>query len=428
MPETGGLTLVLLTAQNSNKMGKPSSILHLLPMEVLAFLSICPFIFLNQRSTPHVYWTGLAALLNFKTATEKFVELQDRECLQFVLENLKGGEVMRVLFEINSLQDEDYVPLDVQFLHLSKFRLLSAGLGQDGAGLFGEMLLNLVFVLKFKLLNFENSDSFEERGEIAAKLLPEIVLDVKTKKLSLNYLPILSCQSPQGVGQEAKTKKSVRKRLFSESRDEQDLASPQPRRLSVESEPPKKRFLSQALFDSEQKTRGPLTKEATVDTIQDSKIWTPPYEKVERPATSSLNTPTVETSALKNLTPLEEFDILEACASLFSDSAFLEPQAKGDQGRPKPKPSSPVCTDPLEHTQLSEDPPTENDAFVQLAQTPPTPTNAGPEDSDQSAPSAEQATEQQPLIGRQNFDITVRNQERTVTISTQNVAFTIRFE
>ena len=287
VPRTGGLTFIMVTSFNNKTSGRPSTMVHLRPVEVMAFLSVAPYFFINQKWGSHAFWTTLAALMNFSTCTQKWLETADAGGLEFVLGKLKEGDIINLLCAIHAPHDEDFVPLCLETLRQPKFRLLTAGLGGSGNELFCEMWVNLIFLLKFRLVNFEARDTFTQKAEIVPQEVPRITQDAVDLSFRLDFPPA-----------------SLEQAASSGSVPEVEVVSPEKSKRSCSE------------VEGEADKNGSPAKRIRKDSscLQTPVFSCPPLD--------------TETDVL-DFTEDEDFDFVTACEALFNDTIFEDLPKEG---------------------------------------------------------------------------------------------------
>ena len=408
VPKTGGLTFILVTSFNCKTVGKPSTLIHLLPIEVLAFLSVTPYFFINQKGGSHAFWTILASLMNFKTVTQKWLETTEREGLEYVLTKLKVGDMVNLLCAINSTTDEDLVPLCLETLRHPKFRLLTAGLGNEGVDLFCDMWVNLIFLMKFKLVNFEAKDDFIHKAEIMPQSVPTIVKPVFGSTFKLDFPcgeksnSSLLCQTSGETEMEPRTHAVVR--------------AP-----SVSPEKPKRSYQGEPC-----KHESPAKKSKVVLQNADTFLQTPVFE----------GHPLGFEPGSFRLSDAEEFDVAAACEALFNDAVFDE----GAEQKTSPEiiERVPQISTDLKETEAaktpSKEPPPENVSFTQdpredsMSQC----SSIGSPSVFQFAQTPLQAVQEAVVIEaappKQHFDFYVNSEEKKVTVVTDSLSFSFHFQ
>ena len=170
--------------------GMKSTSVHFLPVELLAFLDIAPYLFTNREEDPHTFWTSTAALLTFRHVTEVSLTFRDIETLTEILELLKTKSSREVLWHVLDSQaiDEDLVDIDHEYLKSSHFRVENSKLKKEDESLFNKVLCCLTFHLRYKLVDFEEDDRFIKRAEVIFQEPPCMVYQSIENKWNAKYL------------------------------------------------------------------------------------------------------------------------------------------------------------------------------------------------------------------------------------------------
>lgn len=184
VPKNGGLNLALLTQYGEEKRGLPTTVIHLLPIEVMMVVDMLPYYFLNRSGPRHVFWTSMASVFNLKYWIEDSLENKNLKFLEFVLECLKDDKLKDLLADAANFPDKKYVDLDCFSLREKGFRVQDETVSVSD---FCQVLCNQIFLLKFKLVNWEGQDNFESKAEVVKREPPKIVYSYPNDKWCAKY-------------------------------------------------------------------------------------------------------------------------------------------------------------------------------------------------------------------------------------------------
>lgn len=191
MPKTGGLNLALLTQHGEEKKGLPSTVVHLLPMEVMMFVDMLPYYFLKRDKGPHTFWTSMAAVFNFKYWVEDGLDSRNTKFLDFVAECLNGLRLNEVLTDSATFPDKKFVDLDIDSLQTDSFQIHADCVKLSDLC---SLLCNHIFLLKFKLVNWAGEDNFGTKAEIVRRDPPKLVRNFPASKWFVQYEKIFDGQ------------------------------------------------------------------------------------------------------------------------------------------------------------------------------------------------------------------------------------------
>lgn len=172
VPKTGGLNLAVLTQYKGETKGLPTTVIHLLPIEVLLFVDMLPYYLINRQEGSHTFWTSLGAFLNLKFWLEDALDNQDEKFLTFVLNKLEGGDLGDLLADVAGLSEKKFVNLDVESLRDRKVVVHDEKVCPDK---FAKSVLNQIFYLKYKIVDWEGSDNFTTRAKVVIRQPPKRV-------------------------------------------------------------------------------------------------------------------------------------------------------------------------------------------------------------------------------------------------------------
>lgn len=162
----------------------PSTVIHLLPVEVLMVVDMLPYYLLNRGEGSHTFWTSMASVFNFKHWIEEALENQNLGLLDFALGCLKNASLNEMLADMATFPDTKYVDLDVETLRGRNFQTHDASVEIVDLC---HLLCNQIFLLKFKLLNWEGHDNFDVKAEVASREPPKMVYSYPRDKWQAVY-------------------------------------------------------------------------------------------------------------------------------------------------------------------------------------------------------------------------------------------------
>lgn len=176
--------MAVLNQQGDEKRGLPSTVIHLLPVEVLLFVDMLPYYLINRQDGKHTFWTSLAAILNLKYWIEDALEEKNVKLLTFVLNCLQRGSLKEVLADVATFPDQKHVNLDVQSLRHKKFSVNHAKVDVDN---FSMVICNLIFRLRYKLVDWEGRDNFSSHAKVLPREPPKPVFCVAKNAFVATY-------------------------------------------------------------------------------------------------------------------------------------------------------------------------------------------------------------------------------------------------
>jgi hypothetical protein len=191
VPPTGGLTMTALNQWGDEPpLGMKSTTVHFLPVELLAFLDVAPYLFLNRGEDPHAFWSATAVMMNFRNMTELALHYRELDTLTDVLRLLKTKPPRTVMVEAldAQAQDEDLASLDHDYIRSRGFNVESGLLREQDPTLFNQVLCCLTFHLRYKLVDFEEDDNFVKKAEVKFQETPCMVYISPENKWRVEYL------------------------------------------------------------------------------------------------------------------------------------------------------------------------------------------------------------------------------------------------
>lgn len=205
VPKNGGLNLAVVTHYEGESKGLPSTVIHLLPVEVMVFVDMLPYYFLNRGDTSHTFWTSLGAILNLKYWIEDGLDNKDEQFLTFVLNHLEGGNLHEVLADVATFVKKQFVQLDVESLCKRKFQIQDERVSEID---FCKLLLNQIFHLKYKLVDWEGTDNFLSPAQVVPREPPKIVYCI-TESVNKAVYDLGSLNNLDGVVKHGQTSTST---------------------------------------------------------------------------------------------------------------------------------------------------------------------------------------------------------------------------
>lgn len=171
-------------------LGMKSTSVHFLPVELLAFLDVAPYLFLNRGEDPHTFWTATAVMMALRNLVEVALNFRELDTLSDILELLKTKSPREVMVEAldASAQDEDLASLDHAYIRSPDFQVESGLLREHDPSLFNQVMCCLIFHLRYKLVDFEEDDNFIKRAEVVFQEPPCMVYNSPENKWRANYL------------------------------------------------------------------------------------------------------------------------------------------------------------------------------------------------------------------------------------------------
>lgn len=165
-----------------------STSVHFLPVELLAFLDIAPYLFLNRDEDPHTFWTATAGVMNLRHVAEVALKFRETDTLTELLTLLKTSTSREVI--AGGLEaaaaDEDLASIDTTLIGSPDFKPVTRHL-QDPHD-FNRLMCCLTFNLRYKLVDFEENDNFAKRAEVVFQEPPCVVYNSPESKWSAKYL------------------------------------------------------------------------------------------------------------------------------------------------------------------------------------------------------------------------------------------------
>jgi len=177
---------VVLSQYRGETRGMPSTIIHMLPVEVMLFVEMLPYYLLNRQDTKHTFWTSLAAILNFKYWAEDALETGNLKFLSFVVNCLKADNLNKLLVEVAALSDKSYVNLDTTSLKAEDFVVHDVEVAKED---FSKVLCNQIFLLKFKVVDWEGRDDYTNPAKVLPRDPPKIVFSYVRETYKAVYNP-----------------------------------------------------------------------------------------------------------------------------------------------------------------------------------------------------------------------------------------------
>lgn len=175
---SGGLTLTVVNSWKGEKpKGMKSTIIHFLPIELLAFLEIAPYLFLNKEDTAHTFWMAFGGMTNLLHEMDEALESKHVQQLNKIINMLKEEALSETLIYVSDdPANEDLAPVDVYTLSDSRFQpLADCILKEDGESEVKDMIVCLKMYMRYKLINFEDSDKFEKQADVAFQEPPLLI-------------------------------------------------------------------------------------------------------------------------------------------------------------------------------------------------------------------------------------------------------------
>lgn len=137
------------------KKGIPKKVLFLCPIEVLRLVDALPYCLINRHDGKHAFWTALGSIANLKDLLEKALEVRDCKFLGDCLTQLKAGRINQLLSSASKEAQKNHIPVDLRTLDSETFKVFDPIICKEK---FCELLLNQVFLLKYKLVVEEEKD------------------------------------------------------------------------------------------------------------------------------------------------------------------------------------------------------------------------------------------------------------------------------
>ena len=150
---SGGLTLTVVNSWKGEKpKGMKSTIIHFLPIELLAFLEIAPYLFLNKEDTAHTFWMAFGGMTNLLHEMDEALESKHVQQLNKIINMLKEEALSETLIYVSDdPANEDLAPVDVYTLSDSRFQpLADCILKEDGESEVKDMIVCLKMYMRYK--------------------------------------------------------------------------------------------------------------------------------------------------------------------------------------------------------------------------------------------------------------------------------------
>ena len=184
VPKNGGLHVAMLTQKGQETRGLPTTVIKMLPVEVMVFVDMIPYVFANRHHGKHIYWTSMAALVNYKKWIDASLETKDLDFLNQVLTCLKTKRFNDLIEGMLREGECEVIDFDIGALERANFLAHDETIKMEH---FNQALLNLVFELKFKLVGFEGRDDFAQRARVVPREPPKVVLHIMNGKYHATY-------------------------------------------------------------------------------------------------------------------------------------------------------------------------------------------------------------------------------------------------
>lgn len=153
-----------------------STSIHFLPIELLAFLDIAPYLFINREDTSHTFWMATSATMNLLHTIDEALEDRNVRTLNKILNRLKMEPFAEVLLAASDdPTDEDLAEVDLFTLNDKRFQPVAACLLKEDESYLNKVIVCLKFHLKYKLVDFEETDDFQKKAEIVFQEPPVMV-------------------------------------------------------------------------------------------------------------------------------------------------------------------------------------------------------------------------------------------------------------
>lgn len=196
VPKKGGLNLAALTQFNNETKGLPSTVIHMLPVEVFMFVDMLPYYLLNRHKGKHIFWTAMGAILNLKHWMEEGLEKEDKKFLSYVISSLKKDGINELLASAATYPNKTHVALDIDLLKEPRFQVHDQTVTTEK---FCQVLFNQLCYLKYKLVDWEGRDDFTVPAKAVWRLPPNPVYD-STQCCWLAVYPDREDESDDKVG------------------------------------------------------------------------------------------------------------------------------------------------------------------------------------------------------------------------------------
>ena len=184
VPKNGGLHVAMLTQKGQETRGLPTTVIKMLPVEVMVFVDMIPYVFANRHHGKHIFWTSMAALVNYKKWIDAALETKDLDFLNQVLTCLKTKRFNSIVETMVREGECEVIEFDIGALERANFLAHDETIKMEH---FNQALLNLVFELKFKLVGFEGRDDFAQRARVVPREPPKVVLHIMNGKYHATY-------------------------------------------------------------------------------------------------------------------------------------------------------------------------------------------------------------------------------------------------
>lgn len=184
VPKSGGLHLAVLTQHGNERRGLPTTVIHILPVEVMLFVDMLPYYLLNRQDTSHTFWTSLGAILNLKHWAEDALDSGNLEFLSFALTCLQEDRVKDLLADAATFPDKNFFNTDVTSLRQKKFAVWSENVCSSD---FAKVLCNQIFLLRYKLVDWEGRDDYSSHAKVVPREPPKMVYNLVSSSWKALY-------------------------------------------------------------------------------------------------------------------------------------------------------------------------------------------------------------------------------------------------
>jgi hypothetical protein len=177
VPTSGGLTLTAVNNwMGQTSKGMKSTVVHFLPLELLAFLEFVPFLFVNREDTPHTFWMATVGLINLLHTFEVALEAKDSHTLTKLLDKLKNESLKDVLlYTSDDPTNRDLAEVDLFTLNDERFEPVAPLITKRNPKYLNEIIACLKFSMRYHLLDFEENDNFEKTARIEFREPPLMI-------------------------------------------------------------------------------------------------------------------------------------------------------------------------------------------------------------------------------------------------------------
>ena len=180
MPASGGLTLTAVNNwKGETSKGMKSTMVHFLPLELLAFLEIVPFFFINREDTPHNFWMATVGLINLLHSLEVALDEKNSKTLTKLLGKLKTESLKEVfLYTSDDPTNKDLAEVDLFTLNDDRFEPLAPILAKNDPTYLNKIIVCLKFYLRYQLIDFEETDDFQKRARVESREPPLMIYSI----------------------------------------------------------------------------------------------------------------------------------------------------------------------------------------------------------------------------------------------------------